>query len=213
MNDETPAPHGGSTMNRRRATAAIAALIAGIAAAISVPFARRERSRRLHQEHHKGPPDHSPVDAAVVERVALFSGALCGHRLRDQALHDLSQSVEFMAQADSGWRPDFVQLAAYVDRRARALGAAGFKAADDDVRERIVDEIMRTQTDSRRSAFLALVSADERMRRFARGSVVDKLARAYRTSGAAWRRRGYTRWPGVAGDPREYTREGPAYRC
>ena len=91
-------------MNRRRAIAAFAALVVGIGAAISVPFARRTRSKRLHKEHYKGPPDHSPVDTDVVERVALFSGALFGHPLRDQELRDLSQSVEFMAQADSGWQ-------------------------------------------------------------------------------------------------------------
>ncbi|MGH7710173.1 MAG: hypothetical protein ACREOG_02755 [Gemmatimonadaceae bacterium] len=200
-------------MNRRRALASLAAIVAAIGAAFSVPFARRARRRRLNRAHQRAGPDSTPVDSSVVELIALFSGALFGHTLKGQELRDMRANVELVAQTDGGWRPEFALIANFVDRRARAHGAQGFADASDDVRERIVDEIMRPATKSRRSELLALVSEDERTRRFLRSDAVGVLARAYRSSGAAWRRRGYARWPGIPGDPREYTRQGPAYRC
>jgi hypothetical protein len=200
-------------MNRRRALAALAAIVAGIGAVIAFPFARRERARRLYRSHQRLGADPTPVDSSVVERVAVFSGALFGHSLQGQELRDAAAHVEFMAKADGGWRQDFALTVAYLDRRAGAHGAEHFIGASEDVRDQIVDEIMRPSTTSRRSDLLALVSSDERTRRFVRMEVVRPLSQAYLTSGAPWRRRGYARWPGIPGDPREYTRQGPAYRC
>ncbi len=200
-------------VNRRRAISLIAGLVALAGAALGFPIARRTRSRRLHLTHHRGPPDPSPLDRTVADNTAFLAGALFGDSLHGQALSDLRNNVEFIAQVDSGWRSDFAMIATYVDDLARSYGAVSFAAATDDVRERIVDDIMRPSIDSQRSELAALISAHERTRRFLRTDAIPLLAHAYTSSGAAWRRRGYARWPGIPGDPREYTRPGSPYRC
>jgi hypothetical protein len=188
-------------------------MVALAAAATGFPIARRTRSRLLHLRHRKGPPDPSPLDRAIADNAALLAGALFGHSLRDQELSDVRRNVEFVAQVDGGWRSDFAMIAAYVDALAHSYGAVSFGGASDDVRERIVDDIMRPPIDSRRSELAALISARERTRRFLRSDAIPLLAHAYSSSGAAWRRRGYARWPGIPGDPREYTRPGSRYQC
>jgi hypothetical protein len=200
-------------MNRRRAIASLSLTVVAIGAALGIPAARRERSRRLHLEHQRSGPHPLPLDDDVATATALLIGALFGHTLEGRDLDEMRDRVRFIARMDGGWRADFGMIATYLDRRARAHGATGFDAASADVHERIVDEIMRPAIDSRRSELAALISADERTRRFIRTDAVGLFARAYSTSSAIWRRRGYARWPGIPGDPREYTRPGPAYQC
>jgi hypothetical protein len=44
-----------------------------------------------------------------------------------------------------------------------------------------------------------------------RGSTIPSLEWLYRHSAAAWRARGYTRWPGIPGDWRETLVAGAPY--
>jgi hypothetical protein len=182
-------------------------------AALGFPFLRRERSRRLASSHRQAPPDSSPIDPHDLAPVAALAGALFGHRLDRDEMLEVGRGLALLAESDGGWRTELAAAGRYADRTARARGAATFADAPDQVRYHLVDSIMGTPVDSHRSNLLALVSADERDRRLTRSALVPALAQVYRVSGPAWRRRGYTRWPGVPGDPREYTRPGPATQC
>ena len=199
-------------MRRRRALVILAGVLTA-GAALGFPFLRRERSRRLASFHRPGPPDPSPLDPRELASVAALTGALFGNRLDRDEMLEIGRGLALLAESDGGWRTELAAAGGYADRTARARGAASFADAADQVRYDIVDSIMGTPVDSHRSNLLALVSADERGRRLIRSALVPALAQVYRASGPAWRRRGYVRWPGVPGDPREYTRPGPATPC
>lgn len=200
-------------MRRRRALVILAGVLTTAGAALGFPFFRRERSRRLTSSHRPAPPDASPIAPHHFASVAALTGALFGHRLDPDEMLEIERGLVLLAQTDGGWRKELDAAAGYADRNARAEGAASFADAPDPVRYRLVDTIMTAPVDSRRSNLLALVSADERDRRLTRSALVPALAQVYRASGPAWRRRGYTRWPGVPGDPRDYTRPGRAAQC
>lgn len=200
-------------MRRRRALVILAGVLTTAGAALGFPFLRRERSRRLASSHRPAPPDASPIPRHHFASVAALTGALFGHRLDPDEMLEIERGLVLLAQTDGGWRTELDAAAGYADRNARAGGAASFADAPDPVRYRLVDTLMSAPVDSRRSNLLALVSADERDRRLIRSALVPALAQVYRASGPAWRRRGYTRWPGVPGDPRDYTRPGRAVQC
>ena len=199
-------------MRRRRALVILAGVLTA-GATLGFPFLRRERSRRLASFHRPGPPDTNPLDPHDLAPVAALTGALFGHRLDRDELLEIGRGLALLAESDGGWRTELAAAGGYADRSARARGAASFADAPDQVRYHLVDSIMGPPVDSHRSNLLALVSADERDRRLIRSALVPALAQVYRASGPAWRRRGYARWPGVPGDPREYTRPGPATPC
>ena len=83
---------------------------------------------------------------------------------------------------------------------ACAAGVAGAGIAD-------------VQTGTERSLLLNLVSEYERELHLMRGWIVSDLASLYLRSGVPWRNRGYTSWPGVAGDMLEYTKPGTLPKC
>jgi hypothetical protein len=199
-------------MRRRRAIIILAGVLTA-GAALGFPILRRERSRRLAASHRPGPPDPTPPDPEDLASVAALTGALFGHRLDRDEMLEVGRGLALLAESDRGWRTELAAAGRYADRTARARGAATFADAPDPVRYDLIDSIMGTPVDSRRSRLLALFSADERDRRLTRSALIPALAQVYRASGPAWRRRGYTRWPGVPGDPREYTRPGPAIQC
>lgn len=145
--------------------------------------------------------------------MATFTGALFGHRLDTRDTRDVADGIALLGQRDGGWRSELADVADYVDRLARSSGAASFGDASDDVREKIVDDIMRPAVTGWRSDTLALISRDERVRRRFRSSMIGRLTIIYTASPPTWRRRGYTRALGQAGDPREYTRPGTAPTC
>lgn len=60
---------------------------------------------------------------------------------------------------------------------------------------------------------LALGSEQEQFRRRMHITTIPHLRRIYLASGVPWRRRGYQSWPGIPGDPRAYTRQGPVMQC
>lgn len=198
-------------MSRRRAIASIALAVAATAGLL--PLARRWLARRRTVRHNVAPPDPSPLDPALLERMATFTGALFGHRLDARDTRDVADGIALLAQRDGGWRSEFSEVADYVDRLARSSGAATFHDASDEVREQIIDAIMRPPVVGRRSDTLALVSRDERARRRFRASMIGRLTIIYTASPPTWRRRGYTRALGQPGDPREYTRPGAEPSC
>ncbi len=200
-----------SPISRRKSLGIVAAIVS---AAIAIPiFARRLTSSLRSTSHQQLPPDSHPLDAALARRMSVFAGALFGHRLDERELREVGSGVLQLAALDGGWRAEFTVAAEYLDRRARAHDARTFEDASDDIRDVIVDELMRAPIDGWHSALLATLHSDERARRRTQVNVVTLLARAYRGSAPAWRRRGYARRPGEAGDPREYTRPGKASTC
>lgn len=198
-------------ISRRRAVAVLAAGAAAIAG--FVPLARRLTSGLRETRHRSAPPDPTPVDPSLLQRVATLTGALFGHRLDERDTRDLVSDLTLLVRRDGGWRAEFAEAADYVDRLARGAGAPSFADASDDVRETIVDAIMRPSITSKRSSAQAVVSRNERVRRRIRTNLVTRLAIAYSASAPAWRRRGYARIPGQSGDPREYTRAGMDPAC
>ena len=198
-------------MRRRRALAIVLGLLT--TAAVGFPVLRKARSRRLARIGEQAGADSTSLDPRVFAPVAAFAGALFGHRLNPDEVLEVEQGLAFMVQSQGGRRPELTILADYLEQEARAHGAASFAVAADSVRNQMVDRIMRAQVASPRSLLLALVSSQERSRRLIRSEMVPGLAQLYRGSGPAWRRRGYARWPGVPGDPREYTRPGPLPQC
>lgn len=206
-NDERDA----APTTRRRAIVVLAAGVAALAAAL--PIARRLTAGLRSNQHRALPPDPISVDPTLLRRMATLAGALFGHRLDARDTRELGDDLALLVQRDGGWRAEFVETADYIDRLARAAGMRSFADASDDVRDAIVDDIMRPSITSRRSKALAVISRNERVRRRMRTELVDRLATAYGASAPAWRRRGYTRIPGQAGDPREYTRAGTATTC
>lgn len=199
------------TISRRKSLGILAAILG---AAVAIPLvARRLTSSLRATGHQQLPPDARPLDAALARRMSVFAGALFGHRLDERELREIGNGVLQLAALDGGWRTEFTVAADYLDGRALRRGARNFEDACDDVRDAVVDDVMRAPIGGWRSALHATVDSDERARRRTQSNVVTLLARVYRGSAPSWRRRGYTRRPGEAGDPREYTRPGKAAAC
>jgi hypothetical protein len=62
-----------------------------------------------------------------------------------------------------------------------------------------------------KARILSRLSVGERDHYRMRWSIVPSLGWMYRHSAAAWRARGYARWPGVAGDWHEVLAPGAPY--
>ncbi len=195
-------------LSRRR----VLAVIGGIA--ILLPFGVRRVTAKLRSIGHQPlPPDTEPLEPAVARSVSLLAGALFGHRLEGAEVAEISHNLEQLMALDGGWRLEYAAAASWLDRRARALGAASFDAADDDARYAIVDELMKAPVDTWRARMLATVDENTRVRRRMRSELVEVLANMYVGSATSWRRRGYARRPGDPGEPREYTRAGVVVAC
>lgn len=205
-------PQSGRTpINRRRAIGAIATLTALAVAA--VPLTRHWFAKLRTTGHRSAPLDPSPIDPSILERMAIFTGALHGHRLDARDTREIAEALALLVQRDGGWRVELTEAADYVDRLARATGAASLADASDDVRDQVVDAIMRPPVRSRRSEALAFVSRNERARRRLRAGLVGRLTIIYGAAPPLWRRRGYAQTPGAARNVREYTRPGPSPTC
>ena len=188
----------------------VAALMLGGLGA-SVPKLRRYRTQMLKARHQIGPRNEAPIDPSLMRTLVAFMGALYGVVLGEADREELTQRVEFSAIEDSGWRPEFAWLVAYLDDQADALVGKRFAEISPEEQDRLIQSMMSEPIRGRRRQMLALVSERERQRRRFRISTLRQVRRIYQTSGVPWRRRGYNSWPGVPGDPRAYTRLGPDY--
>jgi hypothetical protein len=139
-----------------------------------------------------------------------FLGALFGREFSPPDAADLSERLAAFTANDE-LRRDCEELAGHLDRLAAARGAPGFRACDASQQERIVGQIMAIDPKSFRARLLAKFLPERREYYRMRWSAVPALAWMYRHSGAAWRARGYSRWPGVPGDWHEVTQPGAPY--
>ena len=139
-----------------------------------------------------------------------FLGALFGRELSAPDAEDLSQRLDLFA-SNEALRRDCETLVLHLDELAATQGASRFNACSPPQRERIVGQIMRIDPKTFRARLLSKFFAGRRDFYRMRWSAVPSLAWLYRHSAAAWRARGYTRWPGVPGDWHEIVAPGPPY--
>lgn len=150
-----------------------------------------------------------PVD--VKPTVLAFVGALFGRRLSAADFDDLSERLTYVFARNSSFKRECNFLARYLDRSARERGSTAFQSCSEPQKESIVDDIMRINPRSLIGRVLARSTQSEHDYYRMRSATVDRLARIYRYSSAAWRARGYRRWPGVGGDWHEILQPGAAY--
>jgi hypothetical protein len=148
--------------------------------------------------------------AETMSTLLSFLGALFGHDLSEADREDLTRRLAEYASSEN-LKQDCAALARHLDRSAAALGASRFDTSSPLQRERILDEIMLIDPKTFHARLLARLFPGSREHYRMRWSTVPALAWLYRHSAAAWRARGYARWPGVPGDWREITAPGAAY--
>jgi hypothetical protein len=140
-----------------------------------------------------------------------FIGALFGRNLSLQDRTELTDRLAYMRQYRASLWRDCSVLAAYLDRQAAQYGKGDFVASSASQKASIVDEIMQLPLNSRIAFFLSRFSRTERDFYRMRWSAVPQLAWVYRHSPAAWRARGYQRWPGIRGNWRDNLAPGGPY--
>jgi hypothetical protein len=152
----------------------------------------------------------SAAPFAVRQSLIAFMGALFGRDLTAEDRADLSDRLALFTE-DAALRHDCSVFADYLDRLAREEHADDFAGCEPTAKQRIVERVMAIDPHSLSARVLAHLS--ERMRVYyrMRWSIVPSLEWMYRHSAAAWRARGYSRWPGVPGDWRESLVPGLPY--
>jgi hypothetical protein len=140
-----------------------------------------------------------------------FMAALFGKHLSPQDRADLTGRLSYLRQNRPSLGRDCSVLQAYLDGLAAQWGVSGFAACDDWQKGTIVDRIMQIARPSAIAALLSRFSRTERDFHRMRWSTVPQLAWLYRHSPAAWRTRGYQRWPGVQGDRLDILAPGAPY--
>jgi hypothetical protein len=140
-----------------------------------------------------------------------FIGALFGRELSELDIADLSDRLDYLLSSSAPFNHECAVLAHYLDGLARERHATTFRASSAAQKQSIVDELMRIDSKSIISRALSRLSASKRDHYRMRWSIVPQLEWIYRNSGAAWRARGYTRWPGIPGDWHDVLTPGPPY--
>jgi hypothetical protein len=163
---------------------------------------------RLHHGPSAGAARAGPKPPR--EPLIAFLSALFGRDLTAEDRADLSERLAlFIAEPALGH--DCSVLADHLDRMARAENARDFLSCEPAAKERIVDHLMAIDPHSLSARLLSRFSSHFRDYFRMRWSTVPSLEWLYRHSAAAWRARGYTRWPGVPGDWRVTLVPGPPY--
>lgn len=151
-------------------------------------------------------------DAEAVRRTLVaFIGALFGRTLPAQDADDLSARLGDLQAFDTALNHDCTVLAQYLEALAQNRGAKGFEECGASQQQSIVDDIMRIDVKTYSARLLSRLSRGHRDYYRMRWSAVPQLAWIYRHSPAAWRARGYLRWPGVQGDWHDVLAPGASY--
>ncbi len=157
-----------------------------------------------------GQPGRDRTTANVTHTLLAFTGALMGRNLSEPDRADLSDRLQLF-MSDETLRHDCSVLARHLDDLARKQRAMAFASCSPSQQERIVEQVVLIDPLSMWARVLQRLSRNQRDFYRMRWSTVTMLAWIYRHSPAAWRARGYTRWPGVAGDWRETLAPGAPY--
>jgi hypothetical protein len=184
-------------------------IAAGVGGITLVAFGLRlARTGTVIGEHEAAPAGLAP-DATLT--VLAFIGALFGRDLSAQDIDDLSERLGYRLSADAAFTHECAVLVQYLESLAREQGAATFISCSDMQKEAIVQQVSRISSKSLGARLLSRVSMTARDYYRMRQSTVWQLSWLYRQSGAAWRARGYRRWPGIPGDWREILVPGSPY--
>jgi hypothetical protein len=142
--------------------------------------------------------------------VLAFIGALFGRELSEQDLAELSDRLNYLLSSAAMINHECAVLVQHLDGLAIQRRATTFRSSSAAQKQSIVDKIMQNDSKSMLFRLLSRLPGSERDYYQIRW-LVPQLAWLYRNSGAAWRARGYTRWPGIPGDWREILTPGPPY--
>ncbi|HZO24247.1 MAG TPA: twin-arginine translocation signal domain-containing protein [Steroidobacteraceae bacterium] len=190
-------------LSRRRFLAGAATLVVLVGAASWLRRSwRQPTARRLSSTERVTP---------ALARVVVFLGALFGRELSEADQRDLSDRLAFAVAAEPRLAEDYEVLAAHLDRFGRKAGATEFLTASDAQRETVIDHVMRIGPPSLVERAWSHLVRSRKLYYQMRFETIPQLQWLYRHSGVPWRARGYTRWQGIPGDWREYTRAGPPY--
>lgn len=150
-----------------------------------------------------------PPDANTT--VLAFIGALFGRELSEPDLADLSDRLGYLFGSGAPYNQERVVLVHYLNGLARSQGATAFSSCNALQKEAIIQQTMKADYESVLSRLLWRVSKYGRDHHRMRRWTVPQLSYLYRHSAAAWRARGYVRWPGIPGDWREILAPGMPY--
>ena len=153
------------------------------------------------------PGDLSQVKATVL----VFIGAMFGRALVGEDRADMSDRLDLFFASDAALRHEGGVLARYLDDQAQTRAGTAFVACNEAHQQAILTQVMMIDPKSLKARVLSRLSSSQRDHYRMRWSIVSSLAWMYRHSAAAWRARGYTRWPGVAGDWHDVLAPGAPY--
>jgi hypothetical protein len=191
-----------STPVTQRRTFILGALGAAALALVGLTFKSRDDST----------PPSEPGDLSQVKATLLvFIGAMFGRALVGEDRADMSDRLDLYFASDAALRHEGAVLARYLDDQAQSHANAGFVSCSESQQQIILAQVMTINPKSLKARVLSRLASGERDFYRMRWSIVSSLVWMYRHSAAAWRARGYTRWPGVAGDRHDVLAPGAPY--
>jgi hypothetical protein len=129
---------------------------------------------------------------------------------------DMATMVNSATEHDKGVLKEYKHGVALLDQAAREHSPGlGFAVADSEVRRRVVESLLWKYPGGRSGTLsYQLAKLYRNLERFWQSAprrrfrqlVVSDLMRRFYTGSIAWKMVGYTRYPGIPGDPREYVR-------
>ncbi|MCP5180174.1 MAG: hypothetical protein H6994_09850 [Pseudomonadales bacterium] len=173
------------------------------------------RRQRTYPDILKGTPDPSDFSHDVLRDVAWFTAALFGISPNQNDEDELIWRLDYLVKDDNAWRPRLTWLASYLQSQGDYPAVGQFNTLKDGRREDIAVDVVARESYvmGRRNGLLSLVSDNAMEERIFFRATYRQLGRIYIHSGVQWRRRGYSSWPGIPGDPREYTHPGSERSC
>jgi hypothetical protein len=181
--------------------------ILGAAGAATLGFVGLTFKWRENFAQQSEPRDLDRIKATVL----VFIGAMYGRALVGEDKADMSDRLDLFFSEDAAMRHEGAVLARYLDDQAQTRAATAFVACNDAQQQAILTQVMMIDPRSIKARILSRLSAGERDHYRMRWSIIPSLGWLYRHSAAAWRARGYARWPGVAGDWHEVLAPGAPY--
>jgi hypothetical protein len=165
--------------------------------------------RAAGQEPLAGPSAGARIDDGGLAAIAEFIGVLFAHKLTAEDRGELLGRLRSAMSFEPVYVGQYATLIEYIEQYARESGAAGFVAASEGQRLKVVERFMNIEPDALLPRLLAHLSTSERSYYNIRWKTIPALAMLYRRSGLPWRARGYRRWPGVPGSWSDYLQPTP----
>ncbi|MEP6546170.1 MAG: hypothetical protein ABJD53_01790 [Gammaproteobacteria bacterium] len=144
------------------------------------------------------------------ETLLAFIATLFGHEITAPEREDLSDRLAPLLAAPE-FGPNCRALAAHLEVLTQRIHGHEFQSCTRTQRESVVRQVMQIDYRSLLARLLDHLSPMQHTLHRIRWSAVEQLMWMYRNSSMPWRRRGYARWPGVAGDWREMLVPGRGY--